>query len=88
MFVLVSGRYVYFGNYSQTRWSDKLDHDTMVARVPQHVEDFWADELTATTREPWVAEEVKEHVFRKPEYADRVVPGQETATTVDTKTEI
>jgi hypothetical protein len=35
VFILVNKRYVYFGNYTQTRWSDKLDYDTMVARVPQ-----------------------------------------------------
>jgi hypothetical protein len=88
MFILDGERYVYFGNYSQTRWSDKLDYDTMMARVPQHVKDFWADELTATTREPWVTEELKKHFFRKPEYAGRIIAAHETATTVDTNMEI
>jgi hypothetical protein len=88
MFILVGGRYVYFGNYSQTRWSDKLDYDTTVARVPQHVKDFWADELTATTREPWITEELKNHFFRKPEYIGHIVAAQENATTVDTAEEI
>jgi hypothetical protein len=88
MFVLVGERYVYFGNYSQTRWSDKLDHDTMTARVPPHVKDFWAEELTATTREHWVTEELKKHFFRKPEYAGRIVAAQEAATTVDTDEEV
>ena len=54
MFILKDKRYVYYGNYSQTRWSDKLDHDTMTTRVPDHVKNFWAEELTSPVREKWV----------------------------------
>ncbi|KAF3037643.1 hypothetical protein E8E12_005425 [Didymella heteroderae] len=69
MFVqLPSGRYAYFGNYSQTRWSDKLDIDTMKARVPADVKVYVAKELTAPDREPWVTQELKKHFFPKPEY--------------------
>jgi hypothetical protein len=57
MFVLLpdarrndSLRYFYFGNYSQTRWSDKLDYDRMVQCVPQHVREYWANELSVNVR--------------------------------------
>ncbi|KAJ8107788.1 hypothetical protein OPT61_g8623 [Boeremia exigua] len=87
MFIRVSqGRYVYFGNYSQTRWSDKLDNDTMKARVPQHVKDYIAKDLATLPREKWVTEELKKHFFPKPEYEGTVlVPTNDgsTITTVD-----
>jgi hypothetical protein len=82
MFVLVNKRYVYYGNYSQTRWSDKLDHDTMMTRVPEHVKNFWAEELSSPTREEWVTEEIKKHFFRKPEYNGRLFAAPEKDTTV------
>ncbi|KAL1800663.1 hypothetical protein ACET3X_001005 [Alternaria dauci] len=88
MFVLVGKRYMYYGNYSQTRWSDKLDHDTMTARVPRHVKNYWAEELTSTTREKWVTEELKKHFFRKPEYEGRLFASPDHETTVNSETEI
>jgi hypothetical protein len=88
MFVLVGKRYVYFGNYSQTRWSDKLDNDTMMARVPQHVKNFWAEELTAPTREEWVTEELKKHFFCKPEYHGRIFAAPDNETTVNSEEEV
>jgi len=73
MFVqLHTGRYAYFGNYSQTRWSDKLDTDTMKSRVPADVREYIAKELTAPDREPWVTEELKKHLFPRPEYAGAI----------------
>jgi hypothetical protein len=82
MFIQVAiGRYVYFGNYSQTRWSDKLDNDTMRARVPQHVKDHWAKELTDKVREEWVTAELKKHFFPKPVYEGSVLaPTNDNAT--------
>jgi hypothetical protein len=88
LFVLVGKRYMYYGNYSQTRWSDKLDHDTMMARVPQHVKEYWAEELTSPTREKWVTEELKKHFFRKPEYNGRLFAAPDQETTIDTEVEI
>jgi hypothetical protein len=88
MFVLVGKRYMYFGNYSQTRWSDKLDYDTMTARVPQHVKNFWADELTAPTREAWVTDALKKHFFPKPEYTGRIYAELENASIIDAEKEI
>ncbi|KAL6710978.1 hypothetical protein ACN47E_006853 [Coniothyrium glycines] len=87
MFILSGGRYVYFGNYSQTRWSDKLDNDTMMTKVPQHVKDFWAHELTAHPRETWVTEALKKHFFPKPEYEGRIYAAPGDDTTVDTEDE-
>lgn len=68
LFILRQGRYKYFGNYSQTRWSDRLDYDTMKTRVPQSVKNFWAKELASPVRQTWVTEELKKHFFGKPEY--------------------
>ncbi|EAT80024.2 hypothetical protein SNOG_12726 [Parastagonospora nodorum SN15] len=76
-----TGRYVYYGNYSQTRWSDKLDVDTMMARVPQHVKDFWATELTSTIRPAWMTQELKKHFFKKPDYIGKIVAAPEVDTT-------
>ncbi|KAJ4370830.1 hypothetical protein N0V86_008523 [Didymella sp. IMI 355093] len=69
MFVqMPSGRFAYFGNYSQTRWSDKLDIDTMKARVSQEVKEHIAKELTAVGRAAWVTQELKKHFVPKPQY--------------------
>jgi hypothetical protein len=88
MFVEQNGRYVYFGNYSQTRWSDKLDFDTMVARVPQHVKEFWATELTSPIRQEWVTDELKKHFFKQPEYEGRVYPAPADDATVTSEQEV
>ncbi|KAF2626403.1 hypothetical protein BU25DRAFT_395151 [Macroventuria anomochaeta] len=85
MFVQVSqGRYAYFGNYSQTRWSDKLDNDTMRARVPQHVKEHIAKDLAATPREDWVTRELKKHFFPKPEYEGAILAPTSDDTTTHT----
>lgn len=92
MFIVVKEkgrtRYKYYGNYSQTRWSDKLDYDTMMARVPSEVKEYWATELTATTREQWVTEELKNHFFKKPEYSGRLFAAPDDKTTIASKDEI
>lgn len=75
MFLQVSpGRYAYFGNYSQTRWSDKLDIDTMEARVPSEVKEKIAKDLTHVTREAWVTGELKKHFFPKPDFEGAILP--------------
>ncbi|EUC36550.1 hypothetical protein COCCADRAFT_34076 [Bipolaris zeicola 26-R-13] len=83
MFVLVDKRYVYYGNYSQTRWSDKLDHDTMATKVPENVKNFWAEELASPTRDEWVTEELKKHFFRRPEYSGCLFASPDNETTVN-----
>ena len=83
MFIQVErGQYMYFGNYSQTRWSDKLDNDTMQARVPQYVKKHLAMELAATPREEWVTRELKKHFFPKPEYEGSLLPPTSDDTTI------
>jgi hypothetical protein len=74
-------RYAYFGNYTQSRWSDKLDCDTMMARVPQRIKEYWAAELTSPIRQEWVTQELKNHFFKKPEYQGRIYAAVEADTT-------
>ncbi|OCL14207.1 hypothetical protein AOQ84DRAFT_394606 [Glonium stellatum] len=62
-------KYTYFGTYSQTRWSDKLDYDHMVEVVPNKVKMYWAEHLSETGRPEWVTEALKKHFWPKPEYA-------------------
>ncbi|ORY10308.1 hypothetical protein BCR34DRAFT_351270 [Clohesyomyces aquaticus] len=66
-------RYVYFGNYSQTRWSDKLDYDRMQEDVSAAVKQYWAEELSAVGRDKWVTEALMRHFFPKPEYEGRML---------------
>lgn len=61
-------RYVYYGHYTQSRWSDKLDYDRMVQCVPASVREYWAEELSASGRPEWVTEELKKHFFPAPAY--------------------
>ena len=83
MFIMIDKRYVYFGNYSQTRWSDKLDYDTMMAKVPQNVKQYWATELSSACREDWVTDELKKHFFEKPEYEGRLYAALDEEATVN-----
>ncbi|OSS47626.1 hypothetical protein B5807_07260 [Epicoccum nigrum] len=89
MFIRVSkGHYAYFGNYSQSRWSDKLDSETM-RRVQQSVKEHIAKDLAATPREPWVTQEIKKHFFPKPVYGGAlpvVTSDDATNNTVDEET--
>lgn len=61
-------RFFYYGHYSQTRWSDRLDYDRMQKRVPQRVRAYWAKELAATGRPDWMTRKLQEHLFPRPEY--------------------
>jgi hypothetical protein len=65
-------RYFYFGHYSQTRWSDKLDYDRMKQCVPVKVREYWAEELSAAGRPEWVTKALLKHFFPKPEYEGRM----------------
>ncbi|KAF2656871.1 hypothetical protein K491DRAFT_595960 [Lophiostoma macrostomum CBS 122681] len=69
-------RYVYFGNYSQTRWSDKLDYDRMVEQVPREVKTYWAEELSSQARPQWISDALMQHFFPKPEYMGAVFGAQ------------
>jgi hypothetical protein len=65
-------RYFYFGHYSQTRWSDKLDYDRMVQCVPKKVREYWAEELASPGRPEWIFKALSKHFFPKPEYEGRM----------------
>lgn len=96
MFVETKGcngrfRYLYYGNYSQTRWSDKLDHDTMMTKVPPAIKSYWAEELTSAAREDWLTEELKRHLFPQPEYTGALFAAHadnDDATSVATAVEV
>ncbi|KAK5163206.1 uncharacterized protein LTR77_010792 [Saxophila tyrrhenica] len=60
--------YEYFGNYSQTRFSDKLDLERVMESVPEHVRRFWAEQLADPGRPAWVTETLMEHFWPKPAY--------------------
>ncbi|KAF2091875.1 hypothetical protein K490DRAFT_32875 [Saccharata proteae CBS 121410] len=61
-------QYVYFGMYSQLRFSDKLDYERMVESVPHEVKMYWAEQLSSPARPEWVTDQLKKHFFPKPEY--------------------
>lgn len=83
MFLQVTpGRYTYFGNYSQTRWSDKLDNDTMKAHVPKEVKDHIAKDLTDVPREAWATRELKKHFFPRPDYEGAILLPASDDTTI------
>lgn len=65
-------RYAYYGDYSQTRWSDKVGYDTMMTKVPLYVKEFWAQELTSKTRAEWITKALKNHFYKRPEYEGRL----------------
>ncbi|KAH7382699.1 hypothetical protein DE146DRAFT_236761 [Phaeosphaeria sp. MPI-PUGE-AT-0046c] len=89
VFVEQHGRYVYFGNYSQTRWSDRVGLDTMMAKVPEDVKEYWAKELTSPLRPDWVTEALKLHFFKKPDYEGRVhASGDTNDNTISSEEEV
>lgn len=59
--------YVYFGHYSQKRFSDKLDYDRVMA-IPEKVRAYWAEQLSAEGRPEWVTNSLMEHFWPKPTY--------------------
>ncbi|KAF2424448.1 hypothetical protein EJ08DRAFT_617771 [Tothia fuscella] len=78
--------YIYFGTYSQTRWSDKLDYDRIREHVPDEVKFFWAEQLSDPGRPDWVTRCLMKHMIPQPEY-EGVLPNSSAASdvTVDEK---
>lgn len=70
-------RYIYYGHYSQTRWSDKLDHDTMKKCVPASVKEKWAQDLSVRGRGKEMDRTLRAHFFPSPEY-EGPLPGHAT----------
>ncbi|KAF2155035.1 hypothetical protein K461DRAFT_311371 [Myriangium duriaei CBS 260.36] len=60
--------YTYYGNYSQTRFSDTLDHDHVAEIVPAEVKIYWACQLTSPHRPEWVTRALAQHFFPQPTY--------------------
>lgn len=61
--------YRYFGHYSQTRFSDKLDYERMTdGTVPPFVLDVWAKSLVLKEADPWMRDALREHIWPKPTY--------------------
>lgn len=59
--------YAYYGNYSQKRFSDKLDYERVMA-LPEKVRRYWAEQLAAGERPEWVTKELMQHFWPRPEY--------------------
>lgn len=64
-------QFVYMGNYTQSRWSDRLDHER-TALVPLAVKQHWARLLVSSHRPEWLAEAVMRHFWPKPSYEGRI----------------
>lgn len=60
--------YVYFGQYSQMRFSDKLSHGEVMEKVPEHVRKYWAGQLADKGRPGWVTEALMQQFWPKPTY--------------------
>ncbi|KAH0558944.1 hypothetical protein GP486_004426 [Trichoglossum hirsutum] len=50
------GDYMYYGNYREPRFSDRLDYSRMLDEVPESMKEYWAKALTAKKRPAWVTE--------------------------------
>ena len=88
LFVSVDGsgskgdKYVYMGNYTQSRWSDKLDHDRVAEDIPDGVKTHWARTLAAPSsrneadhRPAWLVESAMNHFWPKPCYDGKIAGG-------------
>jgi hypothetical protein len=60
--------YIYFGTYSQSRWSDKLDYDHIRDCVPDEVKYYWAEQLADPARPEWVTKALMKQLEPMPEY--------------------
>ncbi|EME44087.1 hypothetical protein DOTSEDRAFT_130604, partial [Dothistroma septosporum NZE10] len=63
-----SNEYRYYGDYSQTRFSDKVDYDHLMTQIPKHVRCYWADQLGSKGRPQWVTEKLIEQFWPRPMY--------------------
>jgi hypothetical protein len=66
-------QYIYFGTYSQKRWSDKLDYDRVCDCVPDEIKHYWAEQLADPARPQWVTKALMKQFVPMPEY-DGVLP--------------
>jgi hypothetical protein len=83
-----ANEYVYFGSYSQTRWSDKLDADRIKECVPLSVKQHWARILADPARPAWMTEALMKHFFPLPEYEGKTPNGDVKAENEKVKQDI
>jgi hypothetical protein len=91
VFICPEGKkeYIYFGNFSQRRFSDKLGYDHVAGTVPTKIRRYWAEQLAELGRPEWVTRELIEHFWPKPSYCgpiptDSAVATPATAATPET----
>ncbi|KAI9795973.1 MAG: hypothetical protein M1835_004867 [Candelina submexicana] len=59
----IESNYIYFGEYTQPRYSDTLSWAEHKKLVPAHVRDFWAKDLTRTQQAKWRIDAVVDHFY-------------------------
>jgi hypothetical protein len=77
--------YIYFGTYSQSRWSDKLDYDRISDHVPDEVKYYWAEQLSDPGRPDWITRALMKHLVPPPEYEGALPTSHASNVTVDEK---
>ncbi|KAK4893630.1 hypothetical protein LTR27_008097 [Elasticomyces elasticus] len=63
-----SKEYTYYGQYSQPRYSDKLDYERVMETVPKKVRRRWAHCLTDSARPEWVTKALMECFWPRPRF--------------------
>ncbi|KAK5127794.1 hypothetical protein LTR85_004910 [Meristemomyces frigidus] len=88
VFIKLEGckEYVYFGNYKQIRFSDKLDFDRVMETVPKKVREYWADQVTAEGRPEWVTRCLMEQFWPRPKYEGPIPTDEAIATPATAET--
>lgn len=74
-----ANEYVYFGTYSQTRWSDKLDSDRLRDMVSPKVIEHWAATLADPGRPKWISMALTKHFYPPPQYLGQLPTSEEEA---------
>ncbi|KAK3109642.1 hypothetical protein LTR53_016888, partial [Teratosphaeriaceae sp. CCFEE 6253] len=63
------GEYVYYGQYSQKRYSDRLSFDEVMAGfVGAELRAYWAETLADAARPAWITEALRTHFWPRPAY--------------------
>ncbi|KAK3068617.1 hypothetical protein LTR53_013684, partial [Teratosphaeriaceae sp. CCFEE 6253] len=63
------GEYVYYGQYSQKRYSDRLSFDEVMGGfVGAELRAYWAETLADTARPAWITEALRTHFWPRPAY--------------------
>ncbi|KAI9704802.1 MAG: hypothetical protein M1836_006582 [Candelina mexicana] len=62
----IESNYIYFGEYTQPRYSDTLSWAEQKKLVPTHVRDFWARDLTRPQQAKWRIDAMVDHFYHQP----------------------